>query len=282
MTELRKSLTGLDRCVKTYSFLPSEDQVPKIVVNSTPPEIRENLAFEEEAASSNHIGHELSVDEGLGGEDDELFSEYDTSTFPRGGMDTFASDMFTTFESNLVKLKSQSLPDFFSKPSPEIYHSSDEEEEDRSLERSPGSSASTSTTSILHSRDSILEDPIPSTPILTGPKLNSVPHREIGTKKTEHVHAKESSLSSEAYESCESEFSRSRPETPISPQKRVTATHHEKASVKVSSDRWSSSSSSFAKKNSQRSVWLTLYSATCVQWLPFGASNWLFVPREVA
>ena len=258
MTELRKSLTGLDRCVKTYSFLPSEEQVPKILVKPPSIDIEEDHSFEEEAASNGHVGHELSVDEGLGGEDDELFSEYDVSTFPRGGMDTFAADMFTTFESNLVKLRSQSLPDIYSNPHPGIYHSSDEDEEDdHSLERSPTSSASASTSSILHSRDSILDDPLPSPipphPSLSGGDLNGVPHSEVETNKAEHTHRKESSLSSEAYESCESEFSRSRPETPISPQKKLSGPYQEKVGMKqVSSDRWSSSSLSIAKRASQR------------------------------
>ena len=131
VTELRKSLTGLDRCVKTYSFLPSEDQIPTIQVDNG------SVVF-----MSPDPEEEVSGDEGLGPDDDE-FSEYDAAagnTFPRGGMDSFASDVFSTFESNLVR--SQSLPDIFSNLALDL---SDDEESNAS--------------SVLDSsKDSILDD----------------------------------------------------------------------------------------------------------------------------
>ena len=251
MTELRSSLTSLDRSgVKTYSFLPSDDQVPKILVGT---ENGIGYSFHEEATSNgsgifdvsmDDTPHEVSGDEGLGGDDDE-FLEYDSKTVPRGGIDTFAMDMFSTFESNLVKLRSQSLPDLFSNPLAELYHPLDDDDDD---EDRHSSSASVSTSSNLHSsKDSILDDNTSPLDTFLPPTPNQEPAQnrssELEVRLALPTHRKESSLSSEAYESAESEFSRSRPETPSSPQKRIGA------GVKMQlSERWSSSSVSSARR----------------------------------
>ena len=269
VTELRGSLTGLDRCVKTYSFLPSEDRIPKILVNSSPSGNGECL-FEEETNSSadtTSIGLRADTEEGAcGGEgydqdpedlfDNELGEEY-RNTFPRGGMDSFATDMFSTFESNLVKYRTQSLPDIYSSPSLMYHGSDDDDEDDRSLGRSPSSSASASTTSILNSsKDSMLDDTYsngkysPQTPRLNGhvshaesvgmnertaPEVNGQQQngaesegRRSDPSPSSLGHSKDSSISSEAYESCESEFSKSRPETPISPNRHLTSSYDDK------------------------------------------------------
>lgn len=206
VTELRKSLTGLDRCVKTYSFLPSEDQVPIIMVDN-----------DDGSSVFTVEPQEVSGDEGLGADDDEddEFAEYDAAaanTFPRGGMDSFASDVFTTFESNLVR--SQSLPEIFSNLVLDLDQASDDDE--------------SSSSSLLDSssKDSIL-----------APSSVTTPGQEQSTSAlAPPSHQKENSLSSEAYESAES-----RPETPISPQKRVR---------NQLSEKWSNSSLSSVTRSS--------------------------------
>ncbi|XP_064404560.1 stAR-related lipid transfer protein 13-like isoform X3 [Halichondria panicea] len=261
VTELRTSLTNLDkRGVKTYSFLPGDDQVPKILVGTFPTENGIEYAFDEEATSNgsgvfdvsmDDTPHEVSGDEGLGGDDDDEFFEYDSNTFPRGGIDTFAMDMFSTFESNLVKLRSQSLPDLFSNPHAELYHPLDDDDDNDDDDDPNSSSASVSTSSNLHSsKDSILDDntlsletSLPSTPNQEPKQNSSELERKLTTLPT---HRKENSLSSEAYESAESEFSRSRPETPSSPQKRIGAGRKIQLSEK-----WSSSSVPSARRSTE-------------------------------
>lgn len=292
VTELRGSLTGLDRCVKTYSFLPSEDQIPKILINSSPNGNGECVFEEETTSSGGMMSNSLraDTDEGACGgkgydqdpEDlygyDELGEDY-ANTFPRGGMDTFATDMFSTFESNLVKYRTQSLPDIYSNPSL-MYHGSDDDD-DHSLGRSPTSSASVSTTSILNSsKDSILDDTYSNSP--QTPRLNGhVSHAEsAGTtgRNASEVngqqqngaeseggrgdpsplgHSKDNSTSSEAYESCESELSKSRPETPVSPHRQLTSSYDEKRYAgnslrRYSDDQISSSSVSITAARGKR------------------------------
>lgn len=269
VTELRTSLTNLDkRGVKTYSFLPGDDQVPKILVGTFPTENGIEYAFDEEATSNgsgvfdvsmDDTPHEVSGDEGLGGDDDDEFFEYDSNTFPRGGIDTFAMDMFSTFESNLVKLRSQSLPDLFSNPHAELYHPLDDDDDNDDDDDPNSSSASVSTSSNLHSsKDSILDDntlsletSLPSTPNQEPKQNSSELERKLTTLPT---HRKENSLSSEAYESAESEFSRSRPETPSSPQKRIGAGRKIQLSEK-----WSSSSVPSARRSTEWLITVQLF-----------------------
>ncbi len=224
VTELRKSLTGLDRCVKTYSFLPNEEQVPKIIVESDT--VSDVFTIERQ---------EVSGDEGLGTDE---FSEYDpatTHTFPRGGMDSFATDVFSTFESNLVR--SQSLPDIFSNLALDLSEHSDED-------------VSSASSVLDSSKDSILdESPVPLS-------LPPTPNQEQLTPLGSH--RKENSLSSEAYESAESS---SRPETPNSPppQKRAKT---------LLSEKWSTSSVSSVRKSTASLRWVALlyssmYSSQC-------------------
>lgn len=134
VSELRKSLTGLDRAVKTYSFMVTDEQLPSIQVedHSTTKTERSTLQKSSDFSS-------------FDSEDDYTWE------VPSGGMDNFATGMMDTFESNLLKLKdfqTQSLPDVFE--ATKHYH------DDMSSDISPLSSASVSTVSILDSVD-ILE-----------------------------------------------------------------------------------------------------------------------------
>lgn len=102
VSELRGSLTDLDRRVKTYSFLPGDDQLPSILIEST---------FNSSVSKT--------ADESL--EDDVYQSQewemMESFTIPRSGIDNFATGIIDTFESSMRKIadvhKSQSLPDVF-------------------------------------------------------------------------------------------------------------------------------------------------------------------------
>lgn len=140
VSELRKSLTGLDRAVKTYSFMVGEEQVPMIHVDP-PKEVPNNRTLFQQM-SSNYSSFESDEDTG----------SWDTEMYPTGGMDNFAMGIIDTFESNLLKLKefqTQSLPDVFK--ASKGYR--DDDDDDDSLDSSPLSSTSVSTTSILDSSD---------------------------------------------------------------------------------------------------------------------------------
>ena len=156
VSELRGSLTDLDRRVKTYSFLPSEEQASSIVIAITPAE--ENGEEEEATKPVDDDALYLSNSEGFH-EDDACPLAWaghggeDVCNIPNTDMDTFATGILDTFESNLKKLhigevKSHSLPDVFSASQ----YSEEGMEYDLAL-----SSSSTSTVSILegckHSED---------------------------------------------------------------------------------------------------------------------------------
>lgn len=323
VTELRGSLTGLDRHVKAYSFLPLDEQLPKIVVDSC--KSSESSLEKEGTFSAEVTGNSLLAGSGkkagdenpmqhphnlvwpdnseedqlcfFTGDDMGMFADgemerdsfaggdIERDTFTGGDMDTFATDMFTTFESNLLKYRTQSLPDFFSNP-PILYDGSDDDDDDRLTGRSVTSSGSTSTVSILNSsKDSVLEDsytngkhsphsskfngnlvtrsadmnechPHAELPDinghdihgLTGEPLNGAESGSHSESPPSHsARRQDSNVSSETYESAESEISKSRPDTPISPQRRLTASLDEsrygKSRVrKQSDDRLSSSS----------------------------------------
>ena len=126
VSELRGSLTDLDRRVKTYSFLPGDDQLPSILIESTLDSSLSKIA-----------------DESL---QDDLYQsrewEMDSFTIPRSGIDNFATGIIDTFESSMRKIahdvhRSQSLPDVFA--ASKMYGSTDD---------SPTSSISVSTASI--------------------------------------------------------------------------------------------------------------------------------------
>ena len=141
VSELRKSLTGLDRAVKTYSFMMSDDQVPIIQVDTAP------------SHKSNETNL-LEVSSNFSSFDSEDDGDWDLEVCPSGDMDNFATGIISTFESNLLKMKeTQSLPDIF-KVSKSF--------SDTSPETSPLSSASASTASILGSGD--LLDPSHESP----------------------------------------------------------------------------------------------------------------------
>lgn len=136
VSELRKSLTGLDRAVKTYSFMVSEDQLPSIEVTQDS-ELPEKTLLQKSSDFSSFDSEEDYV--------------WETNPYPSGGMDNFATGMMDTFESNLLKLKdfqTQSLPDVFE--ATKHYH-----DDGGSSDASPLSSASVSTVSILDSVDII-------------------------------------------------------------------------------------------------------------------------------
>lgn len=140
VSELRKSLTGLDRTVKTYSFMVSEEQMPVIQVE--PPTSTNRGAggtfLQMSSACSSFESEEEDEEEKL-----------DLNSYPHGGMDNFATGIMDTFESNLLKLKdfqTQSLPDVFKATERFIDDVSDV---------SPLSSASTSTASILDSTNAL-------------------------------------------------------------------------------------------------------------------------------
>ncbi len=148
VSELRKSLTGLDRAVKTYSFMVSEDQVPVIQVES-PPVSRASV---QRVPLQNASSQFSSLDS----EEDLTGWEFDP--YPSGGMDNFATGIIDTFESNLLKLndfQTQSLPDIF-EATKHYGH------DDGSSDISPMSSASVSTVSILDTAD--LMDPSRDSP----------------------------------------------------------------------------------------------------------------------
>lgn len=158
VTELRGSLTGLDRAVKTYSFLPTDDQIPKIFVDSpeggSPTAIFTASQDSEGEESSNGTGPKtggiFQVNGGAEeGEEKEpswnqkVEAEDDVSSLG-SSMDNFATGILDEFESNLLKWKTQSLPDLFAA----VNHFNGS---DSSSETSLLSSASGSTNSIAES-----------------------------------------------------------------------------------------------------------------------------------
>ena len=127
VSELRNSLTHLDRTIKCFSFMPNED-FPPIIID--PP-----------SETTNTVSY--------GG-----FTDY---TLPRNTMDSFATGILDTFESNLQKIQQQSIS------LPDVFSSSQLCEVDLSTSESPISSTSASTASILEdTKDSsvlLLDDP---------------------------------------------------------------------------------------------------------------------------
>jgi len=161
VSELRGSLTGLDRAVKTYSFMLSEDQVPSIQVQG-PSSSSSTTAATSGAASSlvpavessSTLQKMSSAFSSFESEEEE--NEEEDENYPSGSMDNFATGILDAFESNLLKLKdytTRSLPDVFKESTSKYHHpgGEEEEEEDNSCEVSPLSSASASTTSIADS-----------------------------------------------------------------------------------------------------------------------------------
>ena len=141
VSELRKSLTGLDRAVKTYSFMMTDDHVPVIQVERASIDTTQRSLLQMSSACSSF-------------ESDE---DFDDIPCPNGGMDNFATGIMDTFESNLLKLKgfqTQSLPDVFEATK----HFAD----DASSDASALSSTNTSVASILDATDVL--DPVRSSP----------------------------------------------------------------------------------------------------------------------
>lgn len=146
VSELRKSLTGLDRAVKTYSFMMNEDQVPVIQVEPPQSNHHHHRHHHHHHAERTFLLQQMSSQfSSLESEDESEPS----SPYPKGGMDNFATGMIDTFETNLLKLKdfqTQSLPDVFEATK----HFNDD---DVSTDVSPLSSASVSTVSIVDSAE---------------------------------------------------------------------------------------------------------------------------------
>jgi hypothetical protein len=147
VSELRGSLTGLDRAVKTYSFLPTDDQIPKILVDSPEGSPTTLLTGSQESGEEASNGVEPKPGDifQMGGASGKEYSwEDDGDVDSLGGMDNFANGILDEFESNLLKWKTQSLPDIFA--AMKHYDGSD-----TSSETSLLSSASASTNSMAES-----------------------------------------------------------------------------------------------------------------------------------
>lgn len=104
VSELRKSLTELDRRVKCFSFLPSEDLL-SATANSP---LRDSDGSTELPTAEAASPHALTTS--------GQFSEY---TLPRNHMDNFAVGILTAFDDSMKRIryseqKSHSLPDVFS------------------------------------------------------------------------------------------------------------------------------------------------------------------------
>ena len=151
VSELRGSLTGLDRAVKTYSFIPTDDQIPKILVDSPEGSPTTVLTGSEESS-----GGRDSSSNGVEPKTGDLFQVGDTSdekgyswdddgdVDSLGSMDDFANGILDEFESSLLRWKTRSLPDLFAS----LNHF---ERSDTSSETSLLSSASESTNSVTES-----------------------------------------------------------------------------------------------------------------------------------
>ena len=116
VSELRGSLTGLDRAVKTYSFLPTDDQLPKILVDSPEGSPTAVLTASSEESGGVSSGAEPKTGDvfQIGGASEKEYSwEDDGDVDSLGSMDNFANGILDEFESNLQKWKTQSLPDIF-------------------------------------------------------------------------------------------------------------------------------------------------------------------------
>lgn len=130
VSELRNSLTHLDRRVKTYSFLPGEDFPPILIHSPSDDSFSRTADLSTEASFSTH-SKEFS------------FDSFEEPTF-EGSMDNFANCIFDTLDSNLRKLhemKSHSLPDVFT--ASQLFNGVSPSDD------SPFSSTSVSTASIL-------------------------------------------------------------------------------------------------------------------------------------
>lgn len=146
VSELRNSLTGLDRAVKTYSFLPTDDQIPKILVDSPEGSPTTILTGSQESGGGSNGAEPKTGDIfQVGGTSEKEYSwEDDGDVDSLGSMDNFANGILDEFELNLQKWKTQSLPDIFA--AMKHYDGSD-----TSSETSLLSSASASTNSMAES-----------------------------------------------------------------------------------------------------------------------------------
>ena len=149
VSELRNSLTGLDRAVKTYSFLPTDDQIPKILVDSPEGSPTTILTGSQDSGGGDSSSNGAEPKTGdifqVESTSEKRYNWEDDGNFDSlGSMDNFANGILDEFESNLLKWKTQSLPDIFA--AMKQYDGSD-----TSSETSLLSSASASTNSVAES-----------------------------------------------------------------------------------------------------------------------------------
>ena len=120
VSELRGSLTGLDRAVKTYSFIPTDDQIPKILVDSPEGSPTTMLTGSQESSgggdsSSNGVEPKTGDLFQVGDTSDEKGYSWDDDgdVDSLGSMDDFTNGILDEFESSLLRWKTRSLPDLF-------------------------------------------------------------------------------------------------------------------------------------------------------------------------
>lgn len=106
VSELRNSLSDLDRRVKTYSFLPGEDFCLLLDIGDSPPG----------SASDSGLSKMTDLSDTASFSPSTSWGGLSDSTVLDGSMENFATGILDTFDVSLGKLrgaKSQSLPDVF-------------------------------------------------------------------------------------------------------------------------------------------------------------------------
>ena len=195
VSELRGSLTGLDRAVKTYSFMLNEDQVPSIQVqgpSSSAAAAAGTLSGESSSAAEVESSGTLrKMSSAFSSLESEEENEEEDDDYPSSNMENFATGILDTFESNLLKLKdytTRSLPNVFKESADEYHHPEEEEEEDNSCEVSPLSSASGSTASIAESIEPTLDPSFFSTRRHHHPQPYKPPNLSRPHRHQQHHH----------------------------------------------------------------------------------------------
>ena len=106
VSELRNSLSDLDRRIKTYSFLPGEDFCLLLDFGDSPPG----------SASDSGLSKTTDLSDTASFSPSTSWGGLSDSTVLDGSMENFATGILDTFDVSLNKLreaKSQSLPDVF-------------------------------------------------------------------------------------------------------------------------------------------------------------------------
>ena len=108
VSELRNSLSDLDRRIKTYSFLPGEDFSVLLGPGDSPPGSASDSGLSKTA--------DLDLSDTASFSPSTSWGVLSDSTVMDGSIDNFATGILDTFDVSLKKLrgaKSQSLPDVF-------------------------------------------------------------------------------------------------------------------------------------------------------------------------